>query len=287
MSDNVPFMQQPLDQLREDQCRATGSIAITKDALRRMLEASEGTQSDVVQVDLARGDLRRLDLAFWTNQDPATRKHLGTLRVGAHPRVNGEGIANDTFVFDGSGGVVVLPFTHHPKLGLLVGVLDELRPLEWHPVHHPDGVLTNAPRGNFDTVEQQIAAAAKNELESEVGEFLAGKPFLLPGEATNGDTAWLRYFPRADGSIGGVYHAALEVPFALLDETGDGQMSFRPGVLQAKKQGSPGEKILRTKFIPWAMAAELRDGLTAPAVLRLLAYLDSLPPSEDPPVSEV
>lgn len=210
-----------------------------------------------------------------TPGDPSTR--LGQLEYGAEPNPDGSPSKYDTFIFHEMGGAVTLPFTIVDG-AVFVAVVEQRRFCEAHVKYNPSGKIENAPRG-FHNVGATARQTATDELKTEVGVF-EGETFRLPGQPFNANNSWFSYEDELgeDGASlgqGGAIPYAVRVNAALLEPVEGGRYRIKPDHLGERAKGSPYELIGRCTFVRWQTAVGLRDGFTAVAVARLLAYLET------------
>ena len=158
----------------------------------------------------------------------------------------------------GGGGVVILPFVAIDG-ELLVGVVEQIRPLQ-------GGQVLNAPRG-FARAEELRLDAARRELAEETGLELAGDELVrLPGAPANPNSAFFETGPDR----GVEFFAARLAPGRLVrDEVGWKLASAPDGGFSREQQE---EMIQELRFVAWSDAAVLGDMFTNAAVARLLAW---------------
>lgn len=201
-------------------------------------------------------DGRAVDASFVEIASP----RFGTLRYG----MTEGGFDGWSFAERGSGGAVVLPYSHDDGR-LLIGLVEETR-------HNLGGAVLSAPRGFVDPGEDHLTAA-RRELLEETG-YRADTIVELAGQPANPNSS---FFETA-GADDGVRFFAAPVPLERLVPA-DGGLRFRSEALESVP-GVGLERIGRAWFIGWRDAIGVKDMMTAAGVARLLAHLagDGGPP---------
>lgn len=161
----------------------------------------------------------------------------------------------------GGGGAVTVPFTIFHGI-LYIGVVTQFRV-------HAGGDVRNVPRGYLKVGSPDRTKNATEEFAEEVGPKAAAlaTPERLDGEGGNPNTA---VFWTPEPEDGNTFHA-VRINAKHLEPVIPGpQLVFKHGFVAPEG----GESIVKCEFIPWTAAAQLRDGLTMMAVVRLLAHLN-------------
>ncbi len=161
----------------------------------------------------------------------------------------------------GGGGVVTVPFTIFYGM-LYIGVITQFRV-------HAGGDVRNVPRGYLKVGDTDRTKNAKDEFAEEVGPRAAAlaTPVQLEGEGANPNTA-VFWTPETEDGV--TFHA-VRINSKYLELAVPGPLLVFPKGFVAPEGG---ESIVKCEFVPWTVAAQLRDGLTMMAVVRLLAYLN-------------
>jgi hypothetical protein len=219
-------------------------------------------------------DVRTLEIICARDPNRAEETLLGVLEYGAEPGVDEAPSPYDTWLFFELGGVVTLPFSILDGR-LLVGVVEQRRFAELHPVWNPRGMVCNAPRG-FHNWRREADETALRELRGEVGVF-PGETFDLGGEALNFNNSWMKYRDQLQEgkpvAQGGVKTFGVEVNPDFLEKRDDRAYVIKSDRLGERPKGSPYEIIGRCLFLGWTEATNLRDTPTVASIARLLACL--------------
>lgn len=164
----------------------------------------------------------------------------------------------------GGGGSVIVPYARMHDGYIYVGVLEQVRALQWGPS------VFNLPRGFLDPGETHLETARRegDEELTEAGvNAVLEEIWELPGDPCNPDSA----FFNTSGEGDGVQYFAAKVSARLLvpDTQNPNIYRFREGQVQTSTKA--GEGIVGCRFISWRDAVQLSDQFTICGVARLIA----------------
>lgn len=210
----------------------------------------------------------------WNQRIELVHDRFGTINVGKSPSGTFDQWA---FHESGGGGSVIVPYAVLQKGDLLIGVLQQKRPLQDAEVP-----VWNVPRGFMAPGETPFQTAGR-EFGEEVGQLPEGMvPHELCGDPVNPNSTFFETWGKRNGGTQeGITFFGIRFPERLLrlKHWNDGAISeaaIADGVIvvdEHAKAAKLAESILGVSFFPWHETMRVGDAFTVMGTGRVLATL--------------